>query len=326
MGGARRIRRSEATIDAMELPDEGALRWLVAAYAGLRGAHGDGIGTPALVEPTVRFFPEPIRDDAASVAGVLRAMVGHSPVAEDLPIELAFRIADDEVGGGCSSGACHAPGAAAIARSGVEETPSGYRVVLEAPALRHLDALAASLARAVGALVLFEVNEDTSAARSEVAAIVCGFGVLVANGAAVWSKSCGGLRMARSTALSVEEAAVGLALFLALHGERPSKARKYLGATQREAFEAACDWVDSNPELVERLRESPSTLVGSAIPIEPVRGPFGNWLHRRAMKRLKGAAAPSRAASPPPLSDDKRRRLEEARALVDEVFAEPGRK
>jgi hypothetical protein len=310
----------------MELPDEGALRWLVATYAGLRGAHGDGIGTPALVEPTLQFFPEPIRDDAASIADVLRAMVGHSPVADDLPIELAFRLADHEEGGGCSSGACHAPGADAIAKSGVEETPSGYRVVLEAPALRHLDALAASLARAVGALVLFEVNEDASAARSEVAAIVCGFGVLVANGAAVWSKSCGGLRMARSTALSVEESAVGLALFLALHGERPSRARKYLGATQREALAAACDWVDSNAELVERLRESPSTLVGPAITIEPVRGAFGNWLHQRAAKKQNRVPAPLRAAPSPPLSDEKRRRLEEARALVEDVFGQPVRK
>jgi hypothetical protein len=311
---------------AMELPDEGALRRLVAAYAGLRGAHGDGIGTPALVEPTVQFFPEPIRNDAASIAGVLRAMVGHSPVADDLPLELAFRIAEDEDGGGCSSGACHAPGAEVVAKSGVEETPSGYRVVLEAPALRHLDALAASLARAVGALVLFEVNEDASAARSEVAAIACGFGVLVTNGAAVWSKSCGGLRMARSTALSVEEAAVGLALFVALHGERPAKARKYLGASQREAFAGACDWVDSNPELVERLHERPSTLASSTIEIEPVRGIVGNWLHRRAVKRQNRVPPQLRVAPSPPLSDEKRRRLEEARALVDDVFGQAERK
>jgi hypothetical protein len=252
-------------------------------------------------------------------------MVGHSPVAEDLPIELAFRLADDEGGGGCSSGACHAPGADVIAKSGVEETPGGYRVVLEAPALRHLDALAASLARAVGALVLFEVNEDASAARSEVAAIVCGFGVLVANGTAVWSKSCGGLGMTRSTALSVEEAAVGLALFLKLHGERPSKARKYLGATQREAFAGAWDWVDSNPELVEQLRESPSTLAGSEFAMEPVRGVFGSWLRRRAVKK-ENVPAPLRAAPSPPLSDEKRRRLEEARALVEDVFGQPERK
>jgi hypothetical protein len=310
----------------MELPDEGALRWLVAAYAGLRSAHGAGIGTPALVEPTVQFFPEPIRDDAASIAGVLRAMIGHSPVADDLPIELAFRLADHEEGGGCSSGACHAPGADAIVKSGVEETPGGYRVVLEAPALRHLDGLAASLARAVGALVLLEVNEDPTAARSEVAAIACGFGVLVANGAAMWSKSCGGLRMGRTTALSVEEATVGLALFLDLHGERPSKARKYLGATQQEAFASACDWVESNAELVERLRESPSTLVGPAITLEPVRSLFGNWLHRRTVKKQKHVPATLRAAPSPPLSDEKRRRLEEARALVDDVFGQPERK
>jgi hypothetical protein len=306
----------------MDLPHEGALRWLVATYAGLRAAHGDGIGTPALVEPTVQFFPEPIRADAASVAGVLRAMVEHSPLADDLPIELAFLLPDDEDGGACGSGGCHASGDGATPRSGVEETPSGYRVVLEAPALRHLDALAASLARAVGALVLSEVNEDASAARSEVAAIVCGFGVLVANGASIWSKACGGLRMARCTALSAEEAAVGLALFLALHGERPSRARKYLGATQREALAGACDWVDSNPELIERLRESPSTLVGPTIALEPVRGIFGDWLHRRAAKKPREAPASFRAAPSAPLSDERRRRLEEARALVDDVFGQ----
>jgi hypothetical protein len=76
-----------------------------------------------------------------------------------------------------------------VARDCVRRTPNGYRVVLEAASLHHLDALAASLARAVGGLVLCEVNEEPSAVRSEVAAIVCGFGVLVANGAAVWSKT-----------------------------------------------------------------------------------------------------------------------------------------
>jgi hypothetical protein len=301
----------------MDLPDEAALRWLVAEYAGLRAAHGDGIGAPALVEPTVQFFPEPIRGDAASVAGVLRAMVGHSPLADDLPVEIALRLGDLDEGGGCSTGACRAPGVGSPVRSGVEATPNGYRVVLEAASLHHLDALAASLARAVGGLVLCEVNEEPSAARSEVAAIVCGFGVLVANGAAVWSKGCGGLRNARNTALSVEEATVALALFLALHGEKPSRARRYLGATQREAFAGACDWVDANAELVERLSDSPSTLVRSAFTLEPVRGVFGSWFHRRK----------SMSASPPiptpPLATEKRRHLEEARALVDEVFGPP---
>lgn len=264
----------------MDLPDDTALRWLVTKYAALRAEHGEGIGAPALVEPTVQFFPEPIRGDAASIAHVLRAMIEHSPLADDLPIELALRLADVEPGGGCSSGACHSPGARSPVASGVEETPNGYRVILEAPSLRHLDALAASLARAVGGIVLSEVNEEAAAAESEVAAIVCGFGVLVTNGAAIWSKGCGGLRAASHTALSVEEATVGLALFLALHGEKRGTARRYLGATQREAFTAACDWVDANSALVERLRDCPSTLVGSTFALEPVRGVFGGWFRR----------------------------------------------
>ncbi len=278
----------------MDLPDEVALRWLVTTYAALRAEHGEGIGAPALVEPTVQFFPEPIRGDAASIAGVLRAMIGHSPLSDDLAIELAFRMTDVAQGGGCSSGACHAPGSGSQVESGVQELANGYRVVLEAASLQHLDALAAALARSVGGLVLSEVNEDAAAARSEVAAIVCGFGILVTNGAAIWSKGCGGLRTAAHTALSVEEAAIGLALFLALHGEKRSKARRYLGATQREAFSSACDWVDANAALVDGLRESPSTLARSAFTLEPVRGVFGGWFHRRkAAPRAGGAGVPT---------------------------------
>jgi hypothetical protein len=54
--------------------------------------------------------------------------------------------------------------------------------------------------------------------------------------------------------------------------------------------------------------------------MKPIRGVFGNCLHRRATKRHEEAPAQLRAAPSPPISDEKRRRLEEARALVDDVF------
>jgi hypothetical protein len=298
----------------MDLPNDEALRWIVATYASLRGAHGDGIGTPALVQPTVEFFPEAFHHDAAGVAAILRAMIGHAPIADDLPIELAFLDSTHASGGGCGTGACDPASSGAVKTRGVQETNGVYRVVLETAQLQHLDVLAATLARSVGSLVLHEVAEDAAAARSEITAIACGFGVILANGAAVWGKSCGGLRMMRATALSVEETTVGLALFVSLHGQKASHARKYLGTTQREAFDGACDWVESNAELARWLRESPSTLVAPAIEIEPVRGVLGNWLQRRKFKKVP-ASAPKTAPS-----DEKRRRLEEARALVDEVL------
>jgi len=140
--------------------------------------------------------------------------------------------------------------------------------------------------------------------------------VLLANGAAVWAKSCGGLRMAQATSLAIEEVTVALALFAAVHGVKRAAVREHLGATQREAYDLAEAWVESNPAIVEALRDRPALLEGGAFTMEPVRGLVGRWLHKRKVDK-DAAEAP---APPPPISEDKRRRLEEARALVDEVL------
>ncbi|MGH7296472.1 MAG: hypothetical protein ACRELB_16160, partial [Polyangiaceae bacterium] len=169
----------------------------------------------------------------------------------------------------------------------------------------------------VGALVLLEAGEELEDGDEEIAAVACGFGVLLAEGAAVWAKSCGGLRMAQATSLPVGEVTVALALFVAVHGLKASQARANLGATQREAFDLAAAWAESNPLLVEALRDHPATLEAGHIDLEPVRGLLGRWLHKRKVDRELRAPVVSAAA---PVSEDKRRRLEEARALVDEVL------
>jgi hypothetical protein len=165
--------------------------------------------------------------------------------------------------------------------------------------------------------VLLEAGEDVDPGEDEIAGVACGFGVLLASGASVWAKSCGGLRMAQATTLSVEEACVALALFVGIHDAKVSDARAHLGATQREAFDLALAWVESNPLLLETLRDRPALLETGLFDLEPVRGLVGRWFHKRKLdKELRAPAAPSST----PLSDDTRRRLEEARALVDEVF------
>jgi hypothetical protein len=108
-----------------------------------------------------------------------------------------------------------------------------------------------------------------------------------------------------------------LALFVAVHGAKVSEARAHLGATQREAMDLAVAWVESNPLLVDALRDHPATLESGMLELEPVRGLLGRWLHKRKVDREM--RAPVVQASPP-ISEDKRRRLEEARALVDEVL------
>jgi hypothetical protein len=300
----------------MDLPSDDALRWLVRMYARLRARHGDAFTAPALVQPTGAFFPDEFRLDAASVERLLRRLIGYSPVADDVGIELAFVEPTQESGGGCGSSACGPTGSPGARRS-VQELCDGYRVFVAANDVPNADLLTTSLARAVGALVLLEAGEDVDPGEDEIAGVACGFGVLLASGASVWAKSCGGLRMAQATTLSVEEACVALALFVGIHDAKVSDARAHLGATQREAFDLALAWVESNPLLLETLRDRPALLETGLFDLEPVRGLVGRWFHKRKLdKELRAPAAPSST----PLSDDKRRRLEEARALVDEVF------
>lgn len=307
----------------MELPGADALRWIVTSYARLRATCGDALAAPALVQPTGEFFPDAFALDAPSVERLLRRLIGYSPVADDLGIELAFVDAQDGGagghGGGCGSAACGTGGGGARALVPVQELDDGYRVIVAVNDVANPDVLTTSLARSVGALVVHEAGLELDAGEDEVAAVACGFGVLLANGAAVWAKSCGGLRMAQATVLSVEETAVALALFAAVHGVRASAARAHLGATQREAFDLAEAWVESNPFLVESLRDRPELLESGAFAIEPVRGMVGRWLHKRKLDKEMSA---SPASAPAPVSDDKRRRLDEARALVDEVFSD----
>ena len=179
----------------------------------------------------------------------------------------------------------------------------------------NADVLSTSLARSVGALILHEAGERVGAVTSELAATACGFGVLLLNGSAVWAKACGGLRMAQATVTPVEEMAVALALFVAIHGHKVSEARKHLGATQREAFDVAQDWVESNEALVATLRDRPGQLAAGAIDFEPVRGLFGQWLHKRRLASVLRAPAKKSTT----LTAEQQRRLAEVRALMDET-------
>jgi hypothetical protein len=300
----------------MDLPSDDALRWIVRTYARLRARHGEAFAAPALVQPTGAFFPDEFRLDATSVERLLRRLIGYSPVADDVGIELAFVEPTQESGGGCGSSACGPTGSTGASRS-VQELEDGYRVFVAANDVPNPDLLTTSLARTVGALVLHEAGEEVDPGDDEIAGVACGFGVLLASGASVWAKSCGGLRMAQATALSVEELTVALALFVGIHDAKVSDARANLGATQREAFDLALAWVESNPLLLETLRDRPALLETGLFDLEPVRGLVGRWFHKRKLdKELRAPAAPSST----PLSEDKRRRLAEARALVDEVL------
>lgn len=303
----------------MELPPEDALRWIVQTYAHLRAEHAEALSAPTLVQPTGEYFPDRFQHDAPSVERLLRRMMAHSPLADDLGIELAFLEPAADHAGGCGSAACGPGGGGGGAGPSVQELEDGYRVFVAVTDVANPDVLTASLARAVGALVLHEAGEagdEELGAAAEIAAAACGLGVILANGSAVWAKGCHGLKMAQATLLSVEETAVALALFAAVHGVKPSSVQAHLGTTQREALDTAWAWVESNPSIVRALRDEPVLLASGLFSLEPVRGLLGRWLHKRQVHKDGAAAAPASA----PVSDERRRRIEEARALVDEVL------
>jgi hypothetical protein len=305
----------------MDLPNREALTWIVQTFAHLRAAHGAAIGAPALVQPTGAFFPDPFRSDGESLDRLLKRVLAYAPVSDELRVELAVLLPDEGNPGGCGSSVCGTgSGGERAAAMNVQDLEDGYRVIVSASDLGNADVLTTSLARAAGALVLHEAGEPVSAEEAEIAAVACGFGVLLANGASVWAKSCGGLRVAQATRLPVEEIAVALALFVAIHRRSSANAasvanvRKHLGATQREAFELASDWVESNPLIAASLRDEPRRLESGALDLEPVRGVLGQWLHKRKLeKAMRVPPRPALSVTP----EGERRRIERAKRIEE---------
>jgi hypothetical protein len=302
----------------MDLPTDESIRWIVTHCARLRAAHGAVFADVPLVEPTAAFFPDAFTADLPGVGRLLRRMISYAPISDGLPVELGLLLDDEGAAGGCGSGACGSGARLPRGTGRVEEVGDGYRILIDPGAVGHPDLLAASLARGIGALVRLEAGERGGAdAEAEVAAVTCGFGALLLNGAAVWAKSCGGLRMARATALSASEIAIALAIFLVVHGHAEARCRAHLGPTQREALDRALEWAASNDRLLEALRDRPALLEGGVFDLEPVRGPLSRWLHRRRAERVERIRP---AAPRPALTEAQKRRLDEARTLVDEVF------
>jgi hypothetical protein len=285
----------------MDFPREESLRWLVSHYAGLQARHGDGIGTPELVQPTGEYFPDAFSATGEGVARLVTRLLEHTPVREGLDVRLRF-IENASEGEACGSGGCGksacGPGDlshddAEALRDRVIEMEGGYLLELPVEVVGNPVVLTATIARAAGKLVLAEAGEEVDAAElggmSELAAIASGLGVLIASGAHVYGKSCGGARVSRHTHLALEEAAVALALFASLHGVKTSVVKAHLETTQREAFGEAHDWVASNPAIVTQLRTRPEVLEAGMFRVEETKGFFGKLLARRAASEEEAA-------------------------------------
>jgi hypothetical protein len=122
--------------------------------------------------------------------------------------------------------------------------------------------------------------------------------------------------MHRATRLSVEEHAVALALYVRVHGAKPTRARAHLETTQREAFDEALRWVDSNGAIVEALRDRPADLTRGELSFESTRGIFGRLFARKG----PGAAEVAPVRPKRERSAAEQRRLDEAKSLVDDAL------
>lgn len=314
-----------ARVIPMDLPPDDALKALLARFARLLAAHGDAFVDAELLEPSGKHFPDEFSLDAPSIVRLLRRMIGYAPLDEQLPVDVEFLEPDASPGGGCGSGACGTGARAATTDDGIVDMGDRYRVKVDVATVGHPVLLTASLARSVGALVLAEADERVpsgeAGARAELAAVASGFGLLLLNGAAVYVKSCGGVRMHQATHLPVEDLGVLVALFLKARGLKPSAARPHLETTQREALDAALRWADSNERLMRTLREQPALLEDGVFEMEPVRGLLGRVMARRRVAS-EAAAFTAPVTRRPPRTEAEQRRIAEMQALVDEALAE----
>lgn len=304
----------------MALPSEDSLRALVTSYARLLSEHGEAFEGAELVTPTAEHFPDRFERTGESLVRLLERVASYSPLGEDVPLEIG--LVEDGGGdddGHCSSG-CSRPGARV---DGVQHSGRGYRVPLPVTELANPTRMVCALARGVGAAVLAEaevpVDPEDVGAMSEVAAALSGFGVVLLEGSHVYAKSCGGPSIHQGTALSPGELGVLLALFCEIAGHDTRAARKYLGATQLEAFDEAREWVEANAALVRKLRDAPELLCGGAFEVATKKPGLLSRLFGGKHKDDAGglAAAPTSPARRQ-RSAEEERRLAEARALVEE--------
>jgi hypothetical protein len=324
----------------VDLPNDDRLRWLLTRSAWLleRGCEP----VRGLVEPTARFFPERPDGTAEAMRALFARTVEHAGLG-DVDLDVSIHVPDqDPLGGGsCSTGACGTP-----KQKGDKGPPllgttaSGYAVALPGALAGAPPLLGAHLTRIVAAMFLHEADAITGLDRREVdgavdlAATWLGFGVIVANGSHVVSKSCGGIRVTRATTLPVEEIGVALAMFAARFGVEAEQARRHLEPTPREAFDEGAAWVRANASTVRLLETSPRAIEEGAYRLKPARG----WLARTFGFGAKKAPADAleadddelvrelaraQAARPArPVDAAREARLARARAVVDDALAE----
>lgn len=275
----------------MDFPSTQVLAEVVRRSAVIRHRLGDEIGTRRLVLPTGRDFPDAFAGDEASLQRLVRRLQSQAGI-EDIPIEPRMIIDEEhEASSSCGSGACSTPRVdAPTAR--LEETEGGWRLNVMAQELMHPAGLTCNLARALSHVFLIETAESPKDVEApveitaDIVGVQLGWGALLLQGSYVYSKSCGGPRIGKLTALGVGELAFAVAFVATANGQRWQDVAGHVDVTQKAALAEAGAIVASNDALVSRFRQAPHSLTqGGSVKLLEAR----SWLARTFGKKRPSA-------------------------------------
>lgn len=259
----------------MQLPAESTILELVGMYGRLRARVRGELGEPQLVLPTAHFFPDPYDGSPRAVQRLMLRLQQHAAI-DDIPVRIG--VAQGEASANqCGPGGCAPVGNDAdVSESKLSLDADGWTVRLTAAELGHPVALTTAMSRALGAIFLEETRAEGAlaprplAANQDLCAVTLGFGVLLLEGAYVYSKSCGGPSVRQMTALSAPELAVATALFAAVENVRLKPAVRASSTTQRALLKEAEAVLRGNPQLAHWVKTartddpSPTQALGPA--------------------------------------------------------------
>lgn len=243
-------------------------RWVFQRAATLARAAAEPVGP--FVLPNGRFFPDRF-DGTPDAVGRLFDRMRHHVGLDGLEIELVLVDADTKnVTSACSSGGCSTSAKLAVLSGErvVSTAEGGYVAKLATSEASHPNVLTAALARALGDVFLLEADVARRLAPIErakvadLAATMLGLGVLVANGAGVETKGCGGVKVHQTTALGLHEAVLGLAIAATRHPERARERElaASLDPPARAIFDAAMAYAAANADVVRRVGDAPDAI------------------------------------------------------------------
>ena len=320
----------------MDLPAEPQSRWILRRIASLLSFGAEPVR--GLCTPTPEFFPDRFDGSPKSVAALLARIQEHAGL-HHIEAELAIIHPEGETQtvSSCSSGACGGAGKSEARLDRLAQREDGsYVVAIGAGEVQNPVVLTTALVRAVAGMFMLEsaACEVMPLAEREpatdLAAVLLGFGVLVANGSYIYAKGCSGVRVHSVTKMPTSEIALALAIFCKLHRVSDRLAAKHLELTPRAHFEEASVWASSNVSVLRLLRSDPSAIEQDDFKLSEARSWFARALgvgkkatiSRATDDELEQLELSLKKSTPTrhlgPRDAVQARKIAEIRALVDE--------